>query len=678
MLFRRLDATFGKLERRTLAFSPGLNVIEAPNEAGKSTLTALLRVMLYGLSTRERGALADKNRFTPWSGAPMQGSLELNTEAFGNVTIRRDTARANAPMGRFSATYTGTGEEVAALTAADCGETLLGVSREVYERSAFIRQSGLAVDSDAELERRIAALVGTGEEGSSYTEAAAALKKQLNVRRANARSGTIPTLEREIEADEAALRELRALRVDQAAAEAELAELREAERRIRAELAIHEQADRQKQYLDREQAKHDAEAAEREARVFRKTLADTGVPPREVLEESKIRLHTAAERGRELKAAKDAQQEAEAALHAFDDAKKPYALPEALFLGGFLVCLTAFLGILALRSRAAYWLLPIAAVSAVLFFFFDRNRRKAARQRGELETALREAETLRRERKREYDKVLSLVYAVVPAGDISGANTYVYENLARYDMLAQRESEAQSKRSSYENTPRPEIADLPAAPIARPAQSPESLRGELERTLARRAEAQSRADRAAGQLQGLGDPGEREAALADKRERLTLAREEYDAVALAMTALDEANTELQKRFSPELGRRAAEYFGALTGGKYDAVLLDRTFRALATETGDRAARDVTLLSRGAADQLYLAVRLAICDMVLPEDRHIPLVLDDAFTSFDDTRCESALELLLRIAQTRQVLLLSCQHREAAFLKGRANVTLLSL
>ena len=82
MQIRSLNATFGRLERRTLELSPGLNIIEAPNEAGKSTLTAFLRVMLYGLPTRERGAAADKNLYAPWSGSAMQGRLELALEGY--------------------------------------------------------------------------------------------------------------------------------------------------------------------------------------------------------------------------------------------------------------------------------------------------------------------------------------------------------------------------------------------------------------------------------------------------------------------------------------------------------------------------------------------------------------------------------------------------------------------
>ena len=48
---------------------------------------------------------------------------------------------------------------------------LLGVSREVYERSAFVRQSGLAISQDAELEKRIAEMISTGAPAASLARA---------------------------------------------------------------------------------------------------------------------------------------------------------------------------------------------------------------------------------------------------------------------------------------------------------------------------------------------------------------------------------------------------------------------------------------------------------------------------------------------------------------------------
>ena len=170
MEIQEMRATFGKLQDQTLSLKPGLNCIYAPNESGKSTWSHFLRIMLYGLSTRERGDLADKNRFAPWSGAAMRGQLQVADGNGTSLTLSRDTRRANAPMGQFACTYTGTATAVPGIDGQNAGETLLGVPREVFERSAFIRQSALAVDSDAELERRIAALITTGEEDVSYTE----------------------------------------------------------------------------------------------------------------------------------------------------------------------------------------------------------------------------------------------------------------------------------------------------------------------------------------------------------------------------------------------------------------------------------------------------------------------------------------------------------------------------
>ena len=688
MQIRRLDATFGKLERRSLAFSPGLNIVESPNESGKSTLATFLRTMLYGLSTRDRGALADKNRYLPWSGSPMQGTLELSTEDFGDITLRRDTARANSPMGRFSATYTGTGDEVAKLSAADCGEALLGVPREVYERSAFIRQSGLAVDPDAELERRIAALITTGEEGASYSEAAAALRKQLNMRRSNSRNGQIPTLEREIEAGETALAELRKLRAERGEAEETLARLRETESALRTDLSAHDLADRQAQFAAREQAKRDADDAAREARVFRRMLEDSRVPAREVLEENRNRLRAVEDLERQRRDAQSKRADAELALSQFDATEKGSLLRPIAVVWLFCLILCAALppAVIFLSLSVPTAVLYGGAAAVVLFavlFVLEwirarEKKRLRAEERAKLEAGLREAETSCSVLKSQIDKTLALIYAAIPAGDAVSAGAYVHSNLARYDTLAQMESNAQNKRQYYENYPKPELKDVPAYPVVRPARGREALQYELDRTVELRAEAQSRADYTAGRLQAIGDAGELEAALAQKRERLAVLQDEYDAIALAMETLDHANTALQNRFSPELGKRAAEYFSVLTGGRYEAVALDRAFRALATESGDSVAHDAALLSRGASDQLYLAVRLAICDMVLPEEKRVPLVLDDALINFDDERCKAALELLVKAAETRQIILLTCQHREAAYLSGRENVNILSL
>ena len=51
MILKSMTAVFGKLEGDTLTLTPGLNLIEEPNEWGKSTWCAFLLAMLYGIDT---------------------------------------------------------------------------------------------------------------------------------------------------------------------------------------------------------------------------------------------------------------------------------------------------------------------------------------------------------------------------------------------------------------------------------------------------------------------------------------------------------------------------------------------------------------------------------------------------------------------------------------------------
>lgn len=682
MDFQHIEATFGKLEHCSLSFSSGLNIIEAPNESGKSTLLAFLRVMLYGFPPRERGALADKNRYAPWSLSPMRGTLSLSSQK-GSITLQRDTARANSPMGRFSAIYTGSGESVDGLTAADCGETLLGIPCEVYERSAFIRQSSLTVDASAELERRIAALITTGEEGQSFSEASAALKKQLNARKYN-KSGRIPALEAEIVAQERSLAELSQLTRSRQEAEAALAAFDAEEVSLRAQLRAHDICDAQDIRLAAAQAQQRWQAAESSAEQLRRTLIEDRVPPRDALEQGRMRLIALSS----LKAdAADAQQryrDAEGALAAFDakpiervHSLLPYIIVSAILFAALMVIQTLPAAV-AMAGRVLSGIAPL-----VLLIIDANSRRKVRRVHDEkrrvFEQALREAQSDAAAQQKLCDSAARELLVLIPAGDISRVSTYLDTALHKYAELDTLEREARelSLRCELLSAQQPQ-SDIPTEPAVRPTRSRAELQSALDALTVRRREAQSTFDYTSGRCRAIGDAAELEAGLAQKRTELAQNQGEYDAIALAMEALQHANTALQSRFSPALSRRAGELFSRLTDGKYESVLLDRTFSAQAGEAGESISHDAQLLSLGTLDQLYLAVRLAICESVLPESDPPPIVLDDTLVRFDDARCRAALDLLLEESKSRQILLFTCQHRESAYLAGRDGVTLLSL
>lgn len=621
MHFKELHATFGKLQNAKLTLAPGLNCIYAPNESGKTTWSHFLLNMLYGVNTRDRSPLADKNRYQPWNGNAMQGSITLEADG-RSYTIQRTTKRANAPMGAFSCTYTGTAEEAPEITP-DAGEILLGVPREVYERSAFIGQNALTVDQDAELERRIAALITTGEEDTSYSESYERLKKQLNRRKHN-RTGQIPVLESEIAALQ---RQLETIESYSAEVEHTRQQLEDTDQRLQSlqgQEALWQQIDAQNRYR---QSLRQRQEAEEKLQAFR----DKSTAARAVME------------AHPLYGVEDDSLQKK--LHPATP-KKP--IPVWFSIIGFLVFLAV--GILFYICDRPLSFVFTATGTAVFFVLFA---------------------VILSSKHRAYRSALAEQSAAVNA---------LQQQVSEYRLLqqsAQNAAEALAQyRALYDSLP--QIQPVPLAELPVPPLSAEQIAGQLPAAKETIIRLRSRLDTLTGQLQTLGSADTIRTRLMQKQESLSILQAEYDAITLAMGSLVAANAELQNRFSPVLGERAAEIFSRITGGRYGKVLLNRDFAIAAEEQGDPVMRSLSLLSQGTADQLYLAVRLAICDMVLPAETDPPLILDDALLSFDEERLHAALDYLVEESAHRQILLFSCQKREQDYLRARENVTLMEL
>ena len=134
----------------------------------------------------------------------------------------------------------------------------------------------------------------------------------------------------------------------------------------------------------------------------------------------------------------------------------------------------------------------------------------------------------------------------------------------------------------------------------------------------------------------------------------------YTALEHAQRALSAATTQLQRRFAPRISKRAQELFTKLTQGRYQRITLGEDLSLNAAAEGEDTLRSSQWRSDGTVDQLYLALRLAVAEELIPD---APLVLDDALVRFDDKRLAVALEVLKEAAENKQVILFTCQSRE---------------
>lgn len=180
---------FGRLANLSLRFSPGLNLVFGPNEAGKSTLQEALLALLYGFEAE--GAAAP---FKPWGAAAFAGSLIY---ALDDGHAYRVTRRFLPNADLSLSTYPG-GEDVSARWRGGQGrpsfaEAQWGLGREAFEGTCAVRQGGLgpvenpAVVADA-LRRRLAAAPAD----TSMARAAGILESALNDRVGTAHNRSKP------------------------------------------------------------------------------------------------------------------------------------------------------------------------------------------------------------------------------------------------------------------------------------------------------------------------------------------------------------------------------------------------------------------------------------------------------------------------------------------------------
>ena len=115
---------------------------------------------------------------------------------------------------------------------------------------------------------------------------------------------------------------------------------------------------------------------------------------------------------------------------------------------------------------------------------------------------------------------------------------------------------------------------------------------------------------------------------------------QYAAAEHARQIITEENAVLKQKISPDIISRAQSYLSFLT---------------VDPETESQTEQE-NAWSAGTPDQLYLALRLAICQSLGTKDA--PLILNDPFITADEARTDRGIALLRVVARQRQVVLLT--------------------
>ena len=698
-----MTATFGKLENETLTLQPGLNILEAPNEWGKSTWCAFLVAMLYGIETRvhtTKTALADKERYAPWSGSPMSGSIDLCWNG-RNITIQRQS-KGKGLLNVFRAYETETGIDVPELTGENCGQQLLGVEKEVFLRAGFLRLADLPVTQNEALRRRLNALVTTGDESGTADELAQKLKDLKNRCRLNRSTGLLPQAEAERSQLEGKLRELQELETLCAQNKQRQAQLEEYHSALCNHKDALEYEASRTQAEKRAAAQAALDVATAKVRELEQVCRD--LPGEEEIQRTLTRLRQLRENKESLQmesqllpqepaapmipapflGADDPISMAEADAAACAEALKTRQWKLPVILGAVQTVIS--LVFLLIPHWAGIAITAFGTVAGLIILFSGLSLcRKADRKATALQTkygslALDQWVSSARyyvDLQQEYQEKLlqhqSLRESLQQRSNqlqlqtealTQGKSLWEAENA----WLSAERSLSQLKDARRELTRAQDYLQMLSAvqEVSAP-KFPDTLTytaQETARMISDCAVQQKQLQLQLGQHQGrmaaLGAKAQLQQQLDALNARIAALEETYSALEFAMNTLSAASTELQRRFAPRIAKRSQELFSKLTDGRYDRLTLGEDFTVHAGATGETTLHSALWRSEGTVDQLYLALRLAVSQELTPD---APFILDDALVRFDDKRLSRALSILEETAEERQVILFTCQDRE---------------
>jgi uncharacterized protein YhaN len=296
----------------------------------------------------------------------------------------------------------------------------------------------------------------------------------------------------------------------------------------------------------------------------------------------------------------------------------------------------------------------------------------------EIERRLRGRSALEQERQQEEATLFDLL-AALEMRDLAGVEKLVESEEAHMGQILRLRAQLEGLVGREASAGLPQLRDQSAldieqktgalealGPITREPRARERLDVEVREadravSMARDAEAQARArvDQNPVDAEEVAAHAERAATWTEQLATLQRRARVYGATLQALDTAERATIRTATRY---LEQHMVTDLEKVTAGRYRRVQVDDenlSLRVYAPERGDWV--DVSSLSQGTLDTVYLAARIGLVRLVTG-DRRPPLVMDDPFVTLDDDRAKRALELLKDISADFQVIYLTTSDR----------------
>ena len=167
--------SFGRLEKRNIVLSDGINVIRGRNESGKSTISAFIKYILYGYIGKGRDEKGnEKLKYSPWNGSQSSGALVLEAS---DGSIFRAERKGDGKSGS-AVILDSMGSKC--FEGIEIGEALYGTDAVTFSKSAFVGQSDIEGSGMRDIGASLEKLLLDSDNGEDFDTAIKSLTAERN------------------------------------------------------------------------------------------------------------------------------------------------------------------------------------------------------------------------------------------------------------------------------------------------------------------------------------------------------------------------------------------------------------------------------------------------------------------------------------------------------------------
>lgn len=615
---------FGNLKDKEIELNDGINIIYGENETGKSTLLKFVSCMFYGASRNKNGkSIADFERYKPWKTEEYSGTIDYQLDNGEEYSVYREFKRKNPIV------YNIEKEDITknfkeGRSGIDFFAEQTGIDEETYFNTAISEQTevALSLSKQNSLVQRISNFVSTGDDNISYQKSMAQISKLQN---------------ENVGTERTTLRPLNSVNSRIEIAKARIKELEELKK------------NNKEDSLGNEKLSFRLKSNEKKL-AFLKKMKEFHENNRVKLAEINFNKNAVLENDERIKELIDELEDLEEGQGI---EKKINTVPYMIVIT-LLVVLAVVLEIV--LSNKLFGMMPvILAILGLVIMFVKANRLKnnEAKELLSKKSKLKfELDTLKEKKKNKESEINKKNQKIELEIDIE-KDKLVNEYLKVLDINFIDEV---LEKSYEEVLNQIEVFEKKISDLKLDMKELEINKRNYHEKLEELSKIQEELD----------------SAEEEKAELLSL-NKSYN---IAKECLEVAYQEIKKNISPKFTNDLCELISKVSNGKYGVVVLnDEEGVLIELENGSYAS--LGKLSKGTIDQIYLSLRLSAMKAVSNES--MPMILDEAFAYFDNSRLENIITYLKENYSDNQILIFTCSNREKeAFDKLNIEYNLINL